>query len=129
MRRSDRKGATIMERRKAQRINIPIKICFEYKGEEQEILSENISGSGINIRMSKPLEVGDKITVVVYISPYEPPFRIRGSIAWCKSIKSGGGKNMYNVGIRYVKILSRDKNRYIFLFCDLMINYFYSGNR
>lgn len=113
------------EKRRAQRLNIPIKVkykLFRKKRILEEIFTQNISGSGIGIKASKLLVKGSKIRTLLQFPGDSTPIAAVGEVMWCKKV---GIKNKpcYDTGIKHIRIIPKDRERFVFLFCEMMINF------
>ncbi|MCK9603086.1 MAG: PilZ domain-containing protein [Candidatus Omnitrophica bacterium] len=111
------------ERRMFQRLNIPLH--FQYKLLPHKIIlesafSRDISGGGISFRLGQPLKQGAKLKVLLHFPGETKPVTAVSQVVWCR--KSPQEKT-YDIGIKHVKILPMDKERFVFLFCEMMINY------
>lgn len=114
------------EKRKFQRLHIPLKIKCKWlteRGIIEEIAAQDISGGGLKIRVEKPFKEGERLKGLLYF-PCEPrPVEVLSSVVWCKK-KIVNRKECFDVGIKHIKIHPRHKERFVFLFCEMMINYF-----
>ena len=114
------------ERRNAQRLNIPLKLEYNFfskKGLVEKIFTQDVSGSGMRIRVSKPFEIGQCLQSKLYFPNSPRPLKVVSKVVWCRRV-SGGIKPFFDVGIRYVRIKPIDRERFLFLFCEMMLNYF-----
>jgi len=114
------------ERRKAQRLNIPIPVKFRRfgkKGTYRESNCQNISGSGIMLCLDLPVKKGDKFEMLIHLSGDPIPVETVVEVMWCKKNTQYRNKPFFNCGMKYVKIKPRDRERFVFLFCELMMEY------
>jgi c-di-GMP-binding flagellar brake protein YcgR len=116
------------EKRKAQRLNIPL--YFQYKLLPRKKILESafcrdISGGGISFRLGQPLREGDRLKILLHFPEETKPVTAFSSVVWCKRILQ---EKVYCVGIKHIKILPADKERFVFLFCETMINYSLSAS-
>lgn len=112
------------ERRKSQRLRLPLKIKYKWsseKGALQDIFTNDISGGGIRIRSSKLLRKGDRIKSELFFPHNSQPVEVLSEIVWCKK-KHLKTKTYFEAGLKHVKILPRDRERFVFLFCETMLN-------
>lgn len=116
------------ERRRSERLDLPIKalFCFFKKRTLIESITENISGGGICLKLEWPIPKQNKLRISLYFPNDTKPVNAISEVVWCKRINQKG-KTYYEVGIRHLKILPRDKERFVFLFCEMMINYLILG--
>ena len=114
----------IRERRRAQRLDIKFKIKYKLMPRKkilEETISQNVSGGGFCVHLNQPLKNGSKLKVLLYMPNVKQPITALSKVVWCrKSAKQKG----YDVGIKHVKIAPKDKERFVFSFCEMMINYF-----
>ncbi len=114
------------ERRKSQRLKIPLKIHCKWSQKTkvlQEILSQDISGGGMRIKTSKPLKEGFHLKTLLYFPNASKPVHVTSEVVWCKR-KKKAGNIYYDVGVKHLRIAKADRQRFVFLFCETMLNYF-----
>lgn len=121
------KKATGSERRRSERLDIPLEMQYQLSAKKktllQRIVTKNISGGGIGVTFDRPLDRKTKFKTLLYFPTDPKPISSVSEVAWCRERRSGG-KTVYDVGIRHVKITPFDKERFVYLFCETMINYF-----
>jgi len=115
------------ERRKAQRLNIPIEVKYKLlprKKIARETFCHDISGTGLRLKLESPLTKGDKVKTFLYFPKDSTPVTADSRVVWCR--KSGASEKAarYEAGMEYVKIIPRDRERFVHLFCEAMLNYF-----
>lgn len=120
------------ERRKAQRLKIPILISYKVfprKKVIDETFSQDISGRGFRLKTAYPLKRGEKFRTLLHFPSSAAPVTAKSEVVWCKeaSIKSKYGRRHYNIGMRYLTIAPKDRDRFIYLFCEMLLNYFLTG--
>jgi len=123
-------GREIEERRKAQRLNLSIPVKFKFLS-KQKILEEtfcrDISGGGIKLRLNKPLDKGERLKTLLYFPDDPKPVSAISKVIWCKESQRTRRKETYfDMGLQHVRIVTKDKKRFVFLFCETMIDYFIS---
>ena len=119
------------ERRRAERLNIPIQIKYKllpYKRILQETFSQNISGSGLKLSLGSPLKKGDRLKTLLYFPGDPKPVTAFSKVVWCTG-KIKKKRKSFEVGIKHIKIFHKDRERFVFLFCEMMINYFILGKK
>lgn len=115
------------ERRRSQRMLIPIKVEFTPQGNEkfiEEIFCQDISGGGVKLRLSKPLKSGEKFQTHIYFPGDPDPISAFSRVVWCREINVKNKGTCYEVGLQHLKISPKDSQRFVFLFCEMMLNYF-----
>lgn len=113
------------ERRQSQRLSVPLKVKYKWlrrKGILQEILTQDISGGGIRIYSETPFKKGDRLKARLYFPNAKKGIRVINEVMWCKKAKSKG-KTYYDVGIKHLKIEPRDRERFVFCFCEILLNF------
>jgi len=119
-----------MERRRAQRLNIPLRVkCYLPSGGKiitEEVLAKNISGTGIGLSFKRPLNIGSRFKTLFYLPNDQQPISSVSEVVWCKK-QIEDGKIYFDVGIEHNKISAKDKEKFVFLFCETMINYSYDS--
>ena len=126
---SQKKKRAAAERRKSQRLDISIKTKYRQLAKKkllEEIFTQNISGGGAGLRLAKPLPKGARIKTMLHFPDDPKPITAVSEVIWCKKVKKQK-LTYYDTGIRHLKILPKDRERFVFLFCETMINYFIVG--
>lgn len=116
------------DRRKAQRLSIPLNIEYKVFPKLKIIKQKlsDISGSGFKLALGHPLRQGERLKTLIYF-PEEPlPITAFSEVVRCKTIKINN-KKRFNIGLKYLKIIPKDRYRFISLFCEMMVNYFVLG--
>lgn len=114
------------EKRKTQRINFPIQIKYKLLPRKKilnETFAEDISGGGVRIRAGFPLKKGDRLKALLHFPNGPVPITAFTEVVRCRR-KVIGGKVSFDIGMRYVKIIPKDRERFTFSFCETMMNYF-----
>lgn len=112
------------EKRMAQRIEIPIQVKYKYlphMGALEEAIAQNISGSGIRLKLPHPLKKGDRLKILLYFPSDRQSVTALSEVVWCRKV-SQEKVAYYDLGIRYIRIAPKDRERFIFRFCEMMIN-------
>ena len=112
------------DKRKAERFNVPIQVKYKYLPHKKvlaEAIVQNISGSGIRLKLPHPLHKGKHLKVLLYFPGDRHFITALSEVVWCRKILSGNNA-CYDLGVRYLKIQSKDRERFVFRFCEMMIN-------
>jgi len=96
----------IKEKRKAQRITHPMRVVIEHNGESLDCVSNDLSSSGMQLRLQKPIDQGKEIQLKIYL-PYnnpeqynkQKPLLVTGIIRWI-----GEDDDPYLSGIEFINI-------------------------
>jgi len=116
-----------IERRAAQRLDLAIPIRYKFylrqKALSSPMLTDNISGTGLGLTIKEPLKKDEKLDVHIYFPDDPKPVISTSRVIWCK--RMGEKKDAYfKVGMKHVRIKPPDRERFVFLFCETMLNYF-----
>ncbi|MDD5584613.1 MAG: PilZ domain-containing protein, partial [Candidatus Omnitrophica bacterium] len=109
------------ERRKAQRLNISLPL--EYRPvagksiSSEKIFTRDISGSGVGLRLAYPVAKGARLGVLLHFPTDSRPVSSIGEIVWCTK-RVVKGKKFYDVGVKHLKIAAKDRERFVFSFCE-----------
>ena len=113
------------ERRKSQRLDLPLKLACQWYGRRKpavEAVTYNASGGGMKIRVDTPLRKGDILKGKLHFPESRTPIRAKSEVVWCKE-KKVKGKVYYDAGIKHIEIVQGDRERFVFLFCETMLNH------
>ncbi len=111
------------EKRRAQRLNIPLRFQYKllpHKRILESAFSRDISGGGISFHSSEALKKGERLKILLHFPEEVKPVTAYSQVVWCKKVSQ---EKAFNIGIQHVKIQPADKERFVFLFCEMMINY------
>lgn len=111
------------EKRSFQRLNIPVRFQYKllpHKRILESAFSRDISGGGISFHSSEALKKGERLKILLHFSEEAKPVTAFSRVVWCRKAAE---EKTYNIGIQHVKILPADRERFVFLFCETMINY------
>ena len=109
------------EKRKAQRLELALKIEYKLKGDKRTIktICKDISGKGIRISTYQPLKLGDAVDMIIHSKDAgSQPFTAQCKVIWVKKT----GSDIFDMGLSFVKIDNRDE--FIKHFCEKMVNLF-----
>ncbi|MFC1808175.1 PilZ domain-containing protein [Candidatus Omnitrophota bacterium] len=110
------------EKRMFQRILVKLLIKYKWfakKGTFRDTTTHDVSGGGMRLHVSEKLNKGQALKTLLYFPNNKKPIRMRSQVTWCRKKR---GANLYDVGIRNVRIERADKERFVMLFCNLMID-------
>lgn len=113
------------EKRKFTRITVPLPIKYEWLSKKdilKEALCQNISGGGMMLKVDRPLKVGERLKTLFYFPQDAKPIGAISEVVWCRKTKRKEGIR-FDAGIRHIKIEKQDRERFVFLFCETMINF------
>lgn len=116
------------DKRKSERLSIPLKMEYKVLPRQKiliETFSRDISGGGLRITLDHPLKIKDRLKTILYFPNETHPITAISKVIWCKRNKED--KNAYDIGIKYIKVIPKDRDRFVFLFCEMMVNYFVLG--
>lgn len=116
------KGRKILsqERRKFQRIKIPLKIKYNYSAKEKSQASatcKDISGGGVRFVTSKPLSIKDRVTVSIYFDCNGPKiFNSLCKVVWINKVKDG----VLEAGLKFIH--TRPNPDFTNFLCDKILD-------
>jgi hypothetical protein len=87
----------------------------------------DVSGRGLRLSQPTAMKHGETVKVLLYFPKDKKPISAYSKVMWCKEKTRGSGPSKYHIGLKHVKIAKPDKERFVFLFCELMLNYFMLG--
>lgn len=74
------------------------------------------------LRADKPLKAGERLKSLFYFSQDTKPISAITEVVWCRKVKTKEGIR-FNAGIKHIKIKKQDRERFVFLFCETMLNF------
>jgi c-di-GMP-binding flagellar brake protein YcgR len=107
-----------IERRKAERLSIPLKVKYKIKGtagRQKDAPWEDISGLGIRFCLNNPLSLKEELEIALYVLGDSKPIEAIGRVAWCKEFDKGE----FKTGVEFIKI--KDQMRFTELICRVML--------
>lgn len=118
----------LKDKRMANRLNIPLKIEYKLLPKQRilkEVFLEDISGTGLRVSLNYHLNKGSRLKTLLYFPKEENPVTAFSEVIWCKK-RAADKRRLFDVGMKYIKVDQKDKERFAFLFCETMMNYFIS---
>lgn len=114
------------ERRKCQRIKKAVPISFKSLAEQRKKIRSfclDISGNGISITTDFRAKKGDVFKIEILLPNDPQPIGVKSTVVRCEALQiAPKEKKKYLVGLKYVNIVKKDRERFIFNFCELLIN-------
>ena len=111
------------EKRSFVRYILPSQIqCFINTGLEniKKVSIYNISNGGLNVRLSRKLDGGERISLFLTFCEGEMPIEIRSSVIWCKRC-AGKKEDYFLAGIEYLNVMPEEKERFAKYVCKAII--------
>lgn len=107
------------ERRKAERIFLPLEVSNIKNITPKEIEPKDISGIGIKLIFREPVCKNDKVTIFISLGPRLKRIKTLCEIRWCKKLKDG----RFLAGLKFLKI----ENHVLFndFICEKMLEAWY----
>ena len=127
MRKQDKTKDACIERRKSVRLRVPLKIEYELKhGKKvlEETFCEDISAGGLRLCLNFPVKEGDAFKTLIHFPSDQKPVEATSQVVWFNKRAEKAKTPKYDVGLRYISICSKDRNRFTYLMCELMLNCF-----
>ena len=90
-------------------------------------LCDDISGKGIKMHLDTPLKKKDRLKILLHFPGTSTPITTFSKVVWCKKKSVKGKKSSFDIGLEHIKINPKDKERLVFRFCEMMLDYFISG--
>lgn len=130
-----KKGYT--EKRRAQRIPIPIKIEYNFlpqktlKNAYSSTYCDNISGTGLGLVFDSYIKRGTRLKLRIHFPGDVQPVTIAAEITWCREVAKNKVEPCFRTGVQYVHMDENEKERFTLLFCEMMMDYFilYEGRK
>ncbi|MDD5069441.1 MAG: PilZ domain-containing protein [Candidatus Omnitrophica bacterium] len=126
-----KKNFSLADRRITQRLKLQLKLryCLIHKRKIiGEAFTKDLSGGGMRFFSLSPLKTGTIIQSQLFFPNQNKPIEIKNRVIRCKKIVYRK-KETYELGLSHIKIEKKDQQRFMFLFCEMMINYFILGEK
>jgi len=108
------KSLISQDKRKSDRLNLPLKIFYKLPSSSEWIgplTIENIGGDGLRFRSRTKLNKNTEITLEIEL-PHEPkPIPVKGKIVWCEEISLK--RLNYHIGVEFSKMRYQDRRRFV----------------
>lgn len=117
----------IKDKRVAQRISVPLRVRYQDLDKKQvsgETYTLDISGGGLRLNLDRPFKKGDMVKTLIYFPYQQTPVTTLNKVIWCRRHPGTSITETFDIGLKYVNIKSKDRERFLYLFCDMMLNYF-----
>lgn len=106
------------ERRKSQRIYLTLPLKYKKPEDscfQQAIACKDLSGGGLKVLLPRPLKIGEKIEVAIYLREGSGPVSAICKVLRCKQ----EGEDKYGAGLKFLKI--NDKEDFMQFLCEKLI--------
>ena len=107
------------EQRKAERVEIPLKIhcLMKKKGALQKkgVICNDISGLGVQLTLDEPVRIDNKIPILLNMASGTKPIETICRVMWCKQL----GEGKFRAGLKFIKI--KENIRFVELLCEKML--------
>ncbi len=107
------------ERRRFIRIEIPLKVKIKAGGRVDEVVTKNISPTGMRFEISKELKNTETLDMSLLIPSSDTPVRLKGRVVW-QSKTTLEDSAPYDVGVEIMEIEDKNKNVFLKYLCDLL---------
>jgi c-di-GMP-binding flagellar brake protein YcgR len=120
----------LSQKRESQRLDVALRVQYGIlsgrakKNGWQETFSHDISGGGIKLRLDFSLEKGNRLDTLIYFPGDSKPVHAIVKVVWCKRMAARNRKIFFDIGTQYMQMKTKDKERFILLFCEMMVDYF-----
>ena len=113
------------EHRKFNRLPIPMQIEYQvfHRHSLIKTFCMNISGGGLCFKSELCFNKGDKIKTYIYFRNDFDPVVFMSQVVWCKK-EMLNRKAVFTVGVKYIKMDKKHRERFVFNFGEMMLNYF-----
>ncbi len=130
LRIEDIKSLLAKDKRKSDRIFIPLKIFYHLPSSrkwEGPIAIDDISGGGLRFKSTKKLLKGKELTFKINLPGNKTPLTFKGAVIWCKLLhplrllKDEPKQKKYLVGIKFKKMSHADRQKYVKYICGELL--------
>ena len=118
------------EKRKAQRLPVPIKIEYNFslqknlKNTYRNSYCYNVSGTGLNLPFDSYLKKGTRLRLRIHFPGDVQPVAVIARVAWCREVIKNKTEPCFRTGVQYMYMGKNEKERFTLLFCEMMMDYF-----
>lgn len=125
----------LRDKRKTQRLAIPLRVRYRVisgrnkKNPWQETMICDISGGGMRLQLDYPVEKGSRVDMRIYFPDDPKPVDAIAKSIWCRRKKANKKKISFDIGLQYAGLKEEDRERFIMLFCGMMVDYFVLSDR
>ncbi|MCM8823837.1 MAG: PilZ domain-containing protein [Candidatus Omnitrophica bacterium] len=108
------------EKWKYPRVNASLNVDYTLRGDEVregKAVTENISTRGVCLLVYERIEIGKELDLKIYLPDEKNPLETKGKIVW--QAKAPLNINSNRLGIEFVEINDRDRERIVRYLCSL----------
>lgn len=120
-----KKNLQSRDRRKTDRLPMPIKIACKLGPKKLIGRAKDSSGGGIRFFLQERLEEGAILELEIELPDEGEPLSATGEVIWCEKkaeqLKGKERERSFEVGIRFIKMSKADRERYVPYFCDRLL--------
>ena len=118
------------ERRRHQRLEAFLEIDYRLVtkvAKRKSVHCDNMSEGGMKIRLPNSMPEGSKFKTLIHFPDDDKPVGALCEVVWCRRCTDYDKTKLYDIGLRHININRKDKERFAYLFCKMMINSFIFG--
>lgn len=109
-----------MEKRKAERFELPVAVIYKLKGTRQlrKVLScDDISGLGLKLSLKEQLPLRSNVKITMRFKNKIRPITALCRVAWVNQLEKG----KFQAGFEFIRI--KEKKRFVEILCEEMLNF------
>ncbi len=116
------------DRRKADRLSLPVRVSYRIKRDANLDLTGNttasdLSGGGLRLLMSEEIPLNTPCELSIYLPAEQHPFTASGIITWCKR-RSERDAATFEIGVTFTMMHRAERERYYQFICDQLLDHY-----
>ena len=117
-----------LDRRKADRLPLPVRVTYRIKRDANLDLTGNttvsdLSGGGLRLIMSEEIPLNTPCELTIHLPEDQHPLTAGGTVTWCKH-RSGRGPASFEIGVTFTTMNRTERERYYQFICDRLLDHY-----
>ncbi len=127
-RRTSSTSTSQTERRKADRLPVPVRVTYRIKRDPHLDLTSNtvvsdLSGGGLRLIVSEEIPLNTPCELTIHLPEEQRPLAAAGSVTWCRR-RSSRGKTAFEIGVTFTTMSRAERERYYQFICDRLLDHY-----
>ena len=119
------------DKRKANRLALPIKIFYLLPNETKKIgpvTIVDIGGGGVRFQSKERIKKDTVIDLKIYLPHRSSPVAVKAEVIWCKKVPSPKKKraktsrDIYGIGVRFRKMNYKNRREFVGFICENILS-------
>lgn len=127
-RRTSPSPAHAPDRRKADRLHVPVRVTYRIKRDAHLDMTGNttvsdLGGGGLRLMVSEETPLDTVCELTIHLPEDAQPLTATGTVTWCRK-RGGTGKGAFEIGVELTTMGRQERERYYQFICDRLLDHY-----